>query len=191
MPRIPWKPCRSKSEKKEEESSGPCRRLADTKAGRGTGAVMSKPPFAAAQQAFKAHADAEPQVFFADEEACRSLEVASAPSLQGPGGRRGVVLRKPKLPLRPKSPHAANQHLVSEMLGARTGGAGIARAVVGKSSGQWCFWQHCRSFNESLHGFLMVKGQLVYQFPDGRTVLVGEVSSITKDGELVQEAGAV
>ena len=205
LPRIPWKPGRSTSERRKEEevSSGPVRRLADaTKAGRGTGAVMSKPPFFATARKTEAEPRQQQQVFFADEEACRSLAVVASSSScsgasQGPGGRRGgVVLRKPKPPSRPKPPRAANQHSVSEMLGAggaRAGmakAAGVARAGAGKGN-RWCFWQHCRSFDESVHGFRMIKGQLVYRFPDGRTVRAGEVSSITEDGELVpEEAGA-
>jgi hypothetical protein len=67
----------------------------------------------------------------------------------------------------------------------------VAKAAGKGKGNRWCFWQHCRSFDESVHGFRMIKGQLVYRFPDGRTVRAGEVSSITEDGELVpEEAGA-
>ena len=135
LPRIPWKPGRSTSERRKEEevSSGPVRRLADTtKAGRGTGAAMSKPPFFATARKTEAEPRQQQQVFFADEEACRSLAVVASSSScsgasQGPGGRRGgVVLRKPKPPSRPKPPRAANQHSVSEMLGAGGARAGMA-----------------------------------------------------------------
>jgi hypothetical protein len=159
---------------------------------------MSKPPFFATARKTEAEPRQQQQVFFADEEACRSLAVVASSSScsgasQGPGGRRGgVVLRKPKPPSRPKPPRAANQHSVSEMLGAGGARAGMAKAAGAGKGNRWCFWQHCRSFDESVHGFRMIKGQLVYRFPDGRTVRAGEVSSITEDGELVpeEEAGA-
>ena len=231
----------SKDAEEEEASSGLGRRLENTKAARGKHVGMLKPPSLvhvavlkpgladvavpkpllvdngvpgfAKEKALKAQASTEQQqVVFADEEACRSLVVASARSSLGLGGKRGAVLRKPKPPLRPKPPRAANQHSVSEMLGARAGaggasgarhiaggasgarhiagGASGARHIAGKGSGKWCFWQHCSTFDDSLHGFRMIKGQLVYRFPDGRTVRAGEVSSITEDGELVpEEAG--